>query len=226
MKKIALIPMALVFAIVGCGGDDDSGATDSLKTPTTTSSATMTTAQLQEAASKTVPGFTTSEVRANPIGVTATYTSTATTSGGAQVVVLLQLAPCDPFICGKLDPAEYQTAEAQRNLKSTLSTAHIENPDLKWDFGEVELGSGATGLYTYALSYIETKDTSGGTTRISANSYRAWYHNGATLVSMDVFSRGGDSVRSVADLEQRMSRTEAETAAKTFFAALAPQLFK
>ena len=218
--------VVLAIGLAGCGGDDDRVAPTEEPRETRASSPTRTAEQLLQVLAQNIPGFTTSDARAISGGAAATFTSAARTSDGSQVVVLVQVSGCDPFICGTLDPSTYQSAEAQRNLKSTLSTVHIENPALTWEFGTAELGPAAKGLYTYALSYVETKDSAGGTTRTSANSYRAWYHDGATLIVMEVSTRGGDFVRSAAELKQRMSRTEAEEAAKAVFAALSPQLFR
>ncbi len=222
-----LVFMALIsFGCGGGGGDDDSGDDDSPSgdTKNSSSSSTPTPEQLLAIVNTAVPGFTSLEPRNIPFGATVTFSSDRKTAGGAEVRVLVSVAACDRFICTKLDPESYSSPEAQRNLKSTLSTAHIENPDLRWEFGEVELGASATGLYTYGLSYLENKDSSGGTSRLSANSYRTWYHDGRTFISMDVFARSGSSVRSLADLKGEMSKAEAEQAAKDVFAALNPAL--
>ncbi|MGE0597891.1 MAG: hypothetical protein AB7J35_12110 [Dehalococcoidia bacterium] len=218
-----MVLVALVTLSCGGGGedediDDSSGGDDSKDA---SSRATPTAEDLVAIANTAVPGFEAVDPRATGLGATVVYSSETKTAGGAQVQVLVSLASCDPFICGKLDPEAYSSPEAQRNLKSILPTAHIENPDLRWEFGIVDL-SGETGLYTYALSYVETKDNSGGTTRISANTYRAWYHDGRIFISMDVYARGATSVRSLADLEAGMSKAEAEKAAKDVFAALKP----
>lgn len=217
-----IVVLALVSS--ACGGDDtESTDTSPRSTPTSASKQpTPTAAQLEAFSKQAVPGFTASDARVIPIGATVTYTSEAKNAAGAQVVVLVQVSACDAFTCASLDPATYSSAEAQRNLKSVLPSAHIENPALRWDFGALKLSPSATGLYTYGLSYLETKDASGGTTRTSANSYRAWYHDGRILMTMQVFSRGGSSVRSLADLEKEMTRAEAEAAAIKVFAALSP----
>lgn len=224
--RLALFLVA-AFALVACGGggSDDAGKGGKAD-GSAPAGAAPTSEQLLQAVSATVPGFTSSDIRAVPIGASATFASTATTASGANVLVLVQASACDPFICGKLDPAAYQSAEAQRSLKSALPTAHIENPELHWEFGAIELAPGKTGLFTYAVSYLESKDASGGTTRISANAYRAWFHDGRSLIAMDVFSRGGQSARSAADLQSNMSRSDAEAAAKTIFGGVYPALAK
>lgn len=228
MIRIALV-VIVSLALVSCGGGGEETpptAAEPASASPSQSASKPSSAELLQAVSATVSGFTASDVRAIPIGATATYTSNATTAGGANVAVLVQASACDPFICRRLDPATYQTAEAQRSLKSTLPSAHIENPALRWEFGTVELASGKTGLFTYALSYLETKDASGGTSRISANAYRAWFHDGRSLITLDVFSRGGLSARSTADLERNMSKAEAEAAAKSVFGAVSADLMK
>ncbi|MBK9342464.1 MAG: hypothetical protein IPN07_05325 [Dehalococcoidia bacterium] len=84
----------------------------------------------------------------------------------------------------------------------------------------------AKGLYYFAQSYVETRGAGWSVSRSSANSYRAWFHNGGTLVSLDVFSRSSDSILSVADLEKRMTKAEAEKAARDVFAVIGPKLPK
>ncbi|MGE3075953.1 MAG: hypothetical protein AB7N24_08710 [Dehalococcoidia bacterium] len=221
-----LVLVALVTLSCGGGGDDDDiNEPSGDDSKDTSSRATPTSEDLVAIANTAVPGFTALDPRGTGLGATVVYSSDTKTSGGANVQVLVSLVACDPFICGKLDPDQYSSPEAQRNLKSILPTAHIENPDLQWEFGTVDL-SGETGLYTYALSYVESKDNAGGTTRLSANAYRAWYHDGRIFVSMDVYARGITSVSSVEDLEAGMSKAEAEKAAKDVFAALKPALDK
>ena len=220
-----LVFMALISFGCGGGGDDDDGGDGSGDVDKNSSSkATPTTEQLEAIVNTAIPGFTAVEPRTTPFGATVTYISDAKTAGDAQVAALVSVAVCDPFICATQDKDAYSSPEAQRNLKSTLSKSHIENPDLQWEFGEVELAASVTGLYTYALSYLESKDSSGGTTRLSADAYRVWYHDGRVFISMDVFSRGGPSARSVADLESAMSKADAEKAAKDIYAALKPAL--
>lgn len=212
-----------------CGGGDDqepADAADSSSSPAqgkdSNAKATPTTEELEKIVNVEVPGFTALDPKATPFGATVVYRSEAKTAGEANVQVLVSVAACDPFICSKLDPDVYSSPEAQRNLKSSLSTVHIENPDLQWDFGQVDLSPSAKGLYTYALSYVESKDSSGGTSRASANGYHAWYNDGRTYVSLEVFARGGSSPRSIAEVEGEMSRAEAEKAANDIFAALEP----
>lgn len=224
-----LLVLVALFSFA-CGGDDDDESADvagSTSSPAkndkdSSAKATPTSEELEKIVHVEVPGFTALDPRTTPLGATVVYRSDATTAGDANVQVLVTVAACDPFICSKLDPNLYSSPEAQRNLKSNLSTVHIENPNLKWDFGQVDLSPSAKGLYTYALSYVESKDSSGGTSRASANGYHAWYNDGRTYISLEVFARGGDSPRSVAEVEGGMSKAEAEKAASDVFAALEP----
>lgn len=227
-----LVVIALLTLSCGGGRDDDTAddssngdshhSTDD-STKATSSSPTPSAEELLAIVNTTVPGFTPVDPRSTPLGATVVYSSDATTAGGAKVQVLVSLAACDPFICSQLDPEAYASAEAQRNLKSILPTAHIENPDLKWEFGKFDLAPSDTGLFTYALSYMEIKDSSGGTSRISANSFRAWYHDGRTFIGLDVYPQGATSIGSVTELEKTMTKSVAEKAAKDVFAALQPK---
>lgn len=228
MKFAVVLALALSLGFASCGGGGDDAEEPGASTNATTASSTSRPApaaqELLAAVSGAVPGFTSSDIRGSAAGATAMFTSSATTAGGANVLVLVNVSACDPFVCGKLNPADYQSAESQRALKSTLPTAHIENPDLHWEFGAVQLAPGKSGLFTYALSYVETKDAAGGTTRISADAYRAWFHDERTVIAMEVFSRGGQAARSAAELERNMSRNDAEAAAKAVFAAVSASL--
>ncbi len=221
----ALIALA-ALSLTACGGNGDTANSDA--TPTSRGSgsearsAAPTAAELEAFTQTEVTGYARSDSRVVSGSGSVLYTSSEKTAGGANVLVNVRLGACDPFLCGTLNPRDYASAEARRNLQSALPSAHIENPELVWEFGPVELSSGRTGLFTYALSYVETKDASGGVSRASANSFRAWYHNGGLHIMLEVFSRGGDSARSAADLTRLMSRAEAEEAAKHVFAAFAP----
>jgi hypothetical protein len=231
--RFVAVFLALSVALAACGGDGSGSISGRSDTPVATPAATAssqaskpTSEELLTGVSGAVAGFTSSDIRSSAAGATALFTSTATTAGGANVLVLVNVSACDPFICSKLNPADYQSAEAQRALKSTLPSVHIENPALHWEFDAIQLAPGKAGLFIYGLSYVETKDAAGGTTRASTNAYRAWFHDGRTLIAMDVFSRGGQSAKSTADLEKNMSRTDAEAAAKAVFAAIAAELMR
>ena len=227
MIRFVAVFLALSVALASCGGTGSGNGPGGSATPAATASSQAskpTSEELLTGVSGAVAGFTSSDIRSLAAGATALFTSTATTAGGANVLVLVNVSACDPFICNKLNPADYQTAEAQRALKSTLPSAHIENPALRWEFGAVQLAPGKSGLFTYGLSYLETKDAAGGTTRSSADAYRAWFHDERTVIVLEVFSRGGQAARSAADLERNMSRNAAVAAAKVVFAAVSATL--
>lgn len=234
MLRLSLVSAVTIIALflAGCGGEgNDDGATsedtDKESTRTTVSSRpTPSSAQLEDLTKLSVPGYVAADASLNPIGAAVTYTSEKKTAGDASVLVRVTLAPCDGFICAGLDPKEYEGAETQRNLKTILPSAHIENPALRWEFGAFKLSSNATGLYYYALSYVESKGADGSVSRSSANSFRAWYHNGMILISLDVFSRSSSSVLSALDLEKRMTKAEAEQAARDVFVVFEPKLPK
>ncbi len=233
MKKLLLALLVAVssFALFACGGDDDTekgnggGGSDSTPTSAAAAKGTPTAQDLGRLSTIDVPGFTRSDSRVVASAANALYTSTEKTAGGANILVTVRVAGCDPFICATLDRKDYEGAEAQRNLKSVLSTALIESSDLVWDFGDVELAPGKTGLHTYAVGYLETRDASG-TSRVSANAYRAWYHDGNLHIFIEVFQRGGDSPQSLEDVKALMSMAEAEKAAKDVFAAFVPEFGK
>lgn len=220
---VLCVSAALLLACSDGGGESPTTAT---ATEGASRSGTPTSAQLEALANLSVPGYTASDASLNLIGATVTYTADKKTGGDASILVRVTVAPCDSFICGKLDPKEYEDAGTQRTLKSILPSAHIDNPDLRWEFGAFKLSDQAAGLYYYALSYLESKGADGSVTRSSANSFRAWYHNGTILISLDVFSRSATSALSAADLQKRMPKAEAEQAARDVFAIFGPKLPK
>jgi hypothetical protein len=231
MKKplLALLVAVSSLALAACGGDDDAdngnGGRSSTPTSTVGSDATPTAEDLERFSTIDVPGYARSDSRVIASAANALYTSAEKTAGGASILVTVRIAGCDPFICGTLDPKDYEGAEAQTNLKSVLSTALIESPGLVWDFGQTELAPGKTGLHTYAAGYLETKEASG-TSRVSANDYRAWYHDGNLHIFIEVFQRGSDSPQSLDAVKALMSMAEAEQAAKDVFAVFAPEFGK
>lgn len=226
---LLLFVFAAAFAVVACGGDDDDGGGDNAGTATAgattaaASSETATAAELEALIATEVPGYTRSDARIIPAGATVTYKSTAKTAGGAVALVLVTYAPCDPFICRKLDAAEYDTPAKQQNLKLDLSQVHIENPALVFQFAPVTLAPGRTGLSTYAVSYVEKTDSSG-TSRATALQYKAWYHDGTVFTTIQVFAREGASPRSQEDLAKLLTKVEGEAAAKAVFGAIVPLL--
>ena len=215
----ALVPaiVCLAFLTGGCGADDSE---DVGPQPT------VVPLTLEQLASLTVPGFTTSGSNPTLLGTSVTYLSNATTASGAQLTVVVRLVPCDEFVCGSLDPNEYDSAQQQRDLKSILPTAHIENPGLRWEFGTARLSPKAEGLSVYAVSYLESTATDGAVSRSSANTYFAWFHNDGTYMNISVSPRGGAAPMTATDVEARMSKAEAETAVTTVFAAFEPHLPK
>ena len=235
MKRsfLVLLSSFAIFAFPACGGGDDTGgegavapASPSPVTATAvTARATPSPAELQRLSTIEVPGFTRSDSRVVASAASITYTAAAKTAGGASLVATVRISGCDPFICATLDPTDYESAEAQRNLKSVLSTALAESPGLVWEFGSVELAPGKSGLHTYAVGYAETVAATG-TSRVSTNVYRAWYHDGYLHVSVEVSARGSAFPRSLAETVALMSRAEAGQAARDVFAAFSAEFAK
>jgi len=212
--------LTLLAAACGDGGEDDAAREAS---PAAHDTRPATEAEIQALASIPIPGYVTEQTGATLLGAAATYHAAQKTAGGADLFVRANFAPCDGFVCASLDPKDYTAPAAQDGLKSVLPPAHRDNPALLWEFGQVQLSSGARGLFYYALSYLEGATTTG-VSRSSVNTYRAWYHNGAVYVTLEVFARGTSSPLSRADVEKLMTRAEAERAARDVFAALEPQL--
>jgi hypothetical protein len=225
VKMLAAVLLALPLLLAACGGDNgDDPRPSRTATNESGSRPTATSAQIADLAKVAVPGYS-AETRGDTLlGAAVTYLSAKKTAGGADLMVRATFAACDEFVCTSLNPSTYKDATVQDSLKSVLPSVHKENPDLRWEFGEADLSPKAKGLYYYALSFVEEKGNDGSVSRSSANSYRAWYHNGSAYVTLEVFSRSPVSSLSLADLEKTMTKAEAEQAAKDVFAALEPKL--
>jgi hypothetical protein len=134
--------------------------------------------------------------------------------GGTGLSALVTLSPCDPFVCWDLD-AEV-TAEHEANLKSNLSRIHIDNPNLVFEYGTIQIASGYEAFYVYSRSFV----AEGGSTS-TTNSYRLLYHDGTNLISLEVSPEFGPLPESEDALEMEMDQAKGEMAARGFFAAFA-----
>ena len=221
------LAVLLAAGLASCGGGDDNVGTDGVR-PTATAASrerpTATAAQVQALAAVQVPGFTAGAPSTTALGAAVMVTVSQKTAGGVELFVRANFAPCDATVCTALDAVGYQSPDVQANLRSVLPAVHKDNPNLRWEFGEVALSKQATGLYYYALSYVETRTADGNVSRATVDSYRAWYHNGSVYVTLEVFARSPVSALSQADLEKTMTKAEAEQAARAVFAAIEPKL--
>jgi hypothetical protein len=232
MKKLlfGLCTALSSLALVACGGDDDAGNGNGGgggTTPTSSvgSDATPTAEDLERLSTIDVPGFTRSDSRVIASAANALRISTEKTAGGAQ-------HPRDrPHRGLRSVHLRHPRPEGLRGRPSAAPSqvrafdGLIESPGLVWDFGPIKLAPGKTGLHTYTAGYLETKDASG-TSRVSANAYRAWYHDGNLHIFIEVFDRGGDSPQPLDDVKAVMSMAEAGKAAKHVFAAFTPEFGK
>src|SRR5690606_19265536 len=91
----------------------------------------------------------------------------------------VQLSPCDPFACWDLDREVDASHEA--NLKSMLPTNAMEDPDLVFEYGNVEPVAGYEAFYVYSFHF--SRD---GTSASGGNQYRLLYHDGRVVIAIDV----------------------------------------
>lgn len=165
--------------------------------------------------SVSIPGYTAAPdpaIRAS----SATVTFTGPPTGeDAELSALVNLSDCDPFICNDFDPNNLTEQEVD-NLKSSLSRNAIENPDLIFEFGEVELAPGQTGFFTYARSLIID-----GPSKSAANRYTASFNDGTNSFTVLVTARGAGVPDTEEALAAELDQAKGEAEAKKVFAGFA-----
>lgn len=163
-----------------------------------------------------VPGFEQTSGKVTGAGAVSSYRQIARTAGGATLQVRVTLAPCEPATCEALEPDPSRDA---MRLRRHLNRKHASNPKLVWDAGHVLFAGGRKGLYLYTRSYMEQQQEGGGTQRLTAHFFQAWYHDGEHLIDFAVEARGSTRVTSDADLTKQMTPHDAKRAVQAIFAA-------
>jgi hypothetical protein len=223
LRRLSLIVPIAALLLAGCGGGDDdtdsnsTGSIPSSGTPATTGgagpTAGFTREQLAELSMTEVEGY----VRQEPPLMTAAnlgilYEPAEGRSGLSAVV---KIAPCTPVACWDLEGEIGDDEEA--NLKSSLPQSHLDNSDLVFEYGTIEVASGYTAFFTYSRSFV----SDGGSTA-TVNAYRLQYHDGSNAITIHVTPARLTSLPDSADeLEMQMDQSKGEMAARNIFAAFA-----
>lgn len=213
---IGILAAAAALALAGCGDKqgEGGGAADKRNQANGGAGKAIDEATAKAIAETRIEGF---EAQASPpqkTSATVYYTSNEELPSGQKVGVSATVQKCE--LCQKMDVAAWK---ANDNLKSMLSKASIEDPELVWEVDEVDLG-GKKGIYTYALAWSESED---GKSRGGANGYNIWYNDGTNQIWMQTGCRGGfgPDVTDEASYEASCPREKQLEAARQVFAGFA-----
>lgn len=212
MKQTGLHALLLVgLALGGCGDDPQTAA------PQAGGEHDATKIALDKWSQVGVPGFKQTSGKVAGAGALSTYRQIAKTGGGAAMQVRVTFAPCTPSTCRPLKPDA--TNDLMR-MRENLNRKHASNPKLKWDTGLFEIAPGRQAMFLWTRSYMEEKQE-GGTRRLTAHFFHAWYHDGKHLIDFAVEARDGTRVTSDATLARQMTPDEATRAVQAIFKAFA-----
>jgi hypothetical protein len=197
----ALSPLAAVAGLVfmACAGSGD-GA-----------SGAPTAGDYRELAETSVSGYSANEVDLSPQDVGITYLSEARTGAGALVQVRVEVRACTPEDCRPLLTSEYKGPADQVGLKAIVAGPVAATPDLRWSFGGVELREGLEGLSARAVGF------GGGW----VNAYRAWYHDGTTLITLHTTPADAPEPANLEEADALLTTVEAFVATSKVFASFA-----
>ncbi len=228
LTSLSFIALACVAALAaGCGGADDGTSATATGSGATTASA--------EAASLAAPdgtdtsgddGPTVDELNAiaadaevagleageATIGGSGNSVSVAYRGDGVEAYVTL--TPCDPFLCWDLD-GEIGAVQ-EENLRSNLASVHLENPDLVFEYGNVEPVPGYEAFSMYSFSFVVD-----GGSKAASNSYRLMYHDDAKLITIAVGPEAGFLPDTAEEFLAEMDQSTGATVARDIFAAYA-----
>lgn len=229
---IRAVPSALAVcvaaALVGCGGDDDAAVTADERAASTAAVPGADSADAATADSGVAPGEapTVAELQALAAGaapaeltvsepLVSDISSTVTTMyTGDGVMASVTLLPCDPFACWDLDGEI--TAEHEQNLKSMLSADALNDPNLVFEYGNVEPAPGYEAFFTYAFQFSRDGGSASGT-----NAYRLTYHDGRTWMLIDVQPEFGPLPETADEFQAQLDQATGASIAADVFAAYA-----
>lgn len=230
----SLAAVCLAAALVACGGDDDDTSADEpaaaaaaeAAEPADTESGDdggdsggateepggepPTVTELQALAAGATPaGFTAEEPMVNE---TAGVVTTMYLRDGVMASVMLQ--PCDMFACWDLDGEI--TPDHEQNLRSMLSSDALNDPNLVFEYGNVEPAPGYEAFFTYAFQFARDGGSASGT-----NAYNLTYHDGRTWMMIGVQPEWGPLPETAEDFQAQLDQATGAAIAAEVFAAFA-----
>lgn len=220
-RLVAIVAVG-AFALGACGGDDGGSSGGTVEPTdggdTDTAGAAWTDADLERLVAIEIDGYTLENPNVSEFGNATVKYLEDTPSGPVALSALVTFQACDPFVCSDLS-AEIDE-QRRENARSLLSLVHIENPDLVEEIGPVEL-AGRTALVIYFRSFVDD-----GGSKSTTNSYRAFTHDGANLITVQVgpdFASGG-LADSAEELEERMDAASGAAVAEDILTAFSAEL--
>jgi len=232
------LTVALAFALTACGekkeGEKKEGEKKEAKkedkkeakaekapaAPAEPAKPTFSDDQLKTLAVLDVPGFKRQMDGQIAMGnVAPMYVTEEKNAQGAGVEVMTAIGNC--VMCVENTAAKFAEDRDKTPERMWMSKAMLGNPDLVWEFGEMEL-DGRKLVTVHILSYVENK-TDMGTSRSGTHQYSIHWSDGARQVRT---MANGKSVfpKSLEELKTKMPEEELKAAALKVFTALAANL--
>ena len=222
----------LLLGATACGGDDDDGADavdpvgasadsvgDGGETSETSTGTGTEAAGADAGAAPTVDQLMAAAAAAEVDGLEADAPTEAAYGDNVQaayhgdgVSAFVTVSACDPFLCWDLDGEVGPEHEA--NLRSALAPVHLENPDLVFEYGNVEPVPGYESFYVYNFSFIVD-----GTSKSAANSYTSTYHDDSAAITIRVQPEQGFLPETAEEFQAEMDQATGEAIAAKVLAA-------
>lgn len=176
--------------------------------------------QLKAFAVMDVPGFKRSMDGQIAMGnVAPMYVSEAKNEQGAKIEVMTAVGNC--VMCVENTAAKFAEDRDKTPERMWMSKAMLENPDLVWEFGEMEL-DGRKLVTVHILSYVENK-TDMGTSRSGTHQFSVHWNDGGRQIRA---MASGKSVfpKSLEELQTKITEEELKAGALEVFKAFAAKL--
>ncbi|MFH1532384.1 MAG: hypothetical protein ABIK09_16795 [Pseudomonadota bacterium] len=229
------LTVALTFALTSCGdkkeGEKKEGEKKAEKKeateddgpptkPTAPPKPTFTDDQLKAAATLDIPGFKRTMDGQIAMGnVAPMYVTEAKNEQGASVEVMTAIGNC--IMCTENTAASFAESRDTTPERMWMSSAMLENPDLVWDFGEMDL-DGRKLVTVHILSYVENT-TDMGTSRSGSHQFSIHWNDGGRQIRAMANGKGVFP-KSLDELKTKVTEEELKATALTVFKALAANL--
>jgi predicted small lipoprotein YifL len=240
IRALALT-VALTFALTACGDKKDGDKKDEKKEekkeekkvekdealddgppkgPKAPPKPSFTDDQLKAFAVMDVPGFKRTMDGTTAMGnVAPLYVSEAKNENGAAVEVMTAVGNC--VMCVENTAAKFAEDRDSTPERMWMSKAMLGNPDLVWEFGELEV-DGRKLVTVHILSYVENK-TDMGTSRSGTHQFSVHWNDGGRQIRA---MASGKSVfpKSLEELKTKITEEELKAAALEVFKTFAAKL--
>lgn len=222
---------ALALATAACGGStnetpapDTSDVGSSKGQPTASAKVAIPEARRKAIAAVQVEGFDRQSGRDTRVGASLYFLAASPNKIGRRAEVRVQVTGCGGILCGPVTGDEAPDAKDSR-WQRHLPRVHQNNPSLRFDLERREFGTWPA-IVSYAQSMLVTEQD-GGVRRQRAHVLKAELSDGHYYVTIEVVpGSGGPRPKTLADLQQEMSKAEMLQHAKRVFEGLQAHLVK